>query len=297
MNSKDRKIVIISIVVSIFLHLAILILLQEKYLFGSTVVQQPEPPKPLELVFEQPQPPQEQQQPERFYELVENPNASGEKPDAAGMLSTEASRSSAPKITDQNLHAIPGSETENTRRQQSAEQAQQSPEVLNAIQNAMLAYRSSHSFTRSALTGQEEKPPEKTKSEDTKGETQKTPPGFRADLVGDFALSTYSWEWAPYWLAFKRKLNRVWFAPPAYYQLGLIHGYTIVRFKVSRDGQLFDFRVLRHVGHESLKESSINAIRASFPFMPLPDNFPDNYLEVTIKMVYPDLRQYNAANN
>ena len=92
-------------------------------------------------------------------------------------------------------------------------------------------------------------------------------------------------------LAFQKKLKRHWFAPPIYSKLGLVHGYTIVQFRIGRDGQLEELKVLRQVGHHSLQESSVNAIRSTFPFRPLPPDFPDPYLVVVLKMIYPDLRQ------
>ena len=92
---------------------------------------------------------------------------------------------------------------------------------------------------------------------------------------------------------FLKKLKRVWFAPPAYYQLGLIHGYTIVQFSITRDGQLKDLKVVRHTGHVSLEESSVNAVQSTFPFLPLPKNFPDPELKIKLKMIYPDLRAYS----
>jgi TonB family protein len=92
-------------------------------------------------------------------------------------------------------------------------------------------------------------------------------------------------------------LNRVWYAPPAYYELGLIYGHTILRFKISRAGDISDLEVLRQVGHASLEQSSVSAIQAVFPFLPLPNNFPDEYLEVTVKMIYPNLREYNLSQS
>jgi hypothetical protein len=115
---------------------------------------------------------------------------------------------------------------------------------------------------------------------------------FSADLLGDdISLSTYAWKWAPYINAFKRKLYTVWFTPAAYHRLGLIDGYTVIQFSISRDGQLVDYKVLEHTGHESLEKSSVNAITAVFPFKPLPVNFPEEYLTITARMIYPNLRQ------
>ncbi len=296
-NSRNR-IIYITILLSILLHVAGLLLLNREYLLGSEKLQKEAEAEPLELVFEQPPQKAQEQVPEKFYELVENPNATEKKPEATDMLSTQSSESQAPSIQPGQLRAVPGAETEENRKSETAqEESQPQPEVQKAVENALLAYRQNRSFDRQALTRKSQESEEKpeSESEEPRGEMQRRPEGFDADLVGDFALSTYAWEWAPYWLAFKRKLNRVWFAPPAYYQLGLIHGHTICRIKVARDGHLVDLKVLRHVGHESLEQSSVNALKSVFPFKPLPKDFPDEYLEISIKMIYPDLRQASQA--
>jgi outer membrane biosynthesis protein TonB len=299
-EKKERRIIYISVIVSLFLHIFTLIILNYRDLWSSSIAEQPQETEPLELIFEQPQQLPEPQIPDQFYELVENPNATGDRPEISGRLSTESSLAQAPQITPNELHAIPGEETEKENAAETSEKSPTDPKVKEAIQDALLAYKENLSFDRSALTGKkEERRSEKEnpaeESSKTIGETDEVPSGFNADLVGDFALNTYSWNWAPYWLAFKRKLMRVWYAPPAYYQLGLIHGHTIVRFKVRRDGNMYDFQVLRHVGHSSLEESSVIALQACFPFKPLPNDFPEEYLEVTIKMVYPNLRELMQA--
>ena len=300
MDWAEKKVVYISILTSILLHLIFFILFFELNLFAFAEVKQPETPKPLEFVFEQP-PPQakgEDKVPEKFYEIVENPNATEDKPDNSNMLSTAFSRSRAPEKLPGQLHAVPGSPDENKQKEQVKTDEQPQPDILNAPDKNLLAFNENRSFDRSALTGKrQEQKPEVETSQNTPGENPNRPRGFDADLVGDFALSTYQWDWAPYWLAFKRKLNRVWFAPPAYYELGLIYGHTILRFKITRDGRMYDLEVLRQVGHASLEQSSVSAIQAVFPFLPLPKDFPDDYLEVTVKMIYPNLRELSASAN
>ncbi len=297
MNSKDRKIIYVSVLASILLHVVILILINLESLFGAAETVQPETPEPLELVFEQPQTEKKENLPEKFYELVENPNANTENPEASDMLSTKSSQSQAPVIQPGQLRAVPGEYTkENKQSEKREKQTEPSSEVEKAVKDALLAYRENRSFNRKLLSEEKEKSQETEKdAEQQFGESKQRPEGFDADLVGDFALSTYEWEWAPYWLAFKRKLNRIWYAPPAYYRLGLIHGHTISRIKISRDGRLVDLEVLRHVGHESLQQSSVSALDGVFPFQPLPDHFPEDHLEITIKMIYPDLRQYTKS--
>jgi outer membrane biosynthesis protein TonB len=296
MNWKERKTIYIALIVSVLLHLLGMILITNDDLFAFSRTEPTETPEPLELVFERPQP--EQQLPEKFYEIVENPNASGDVPTETDRLSTQSSISQAPVIIPGQIREVPGSETEENKRTATQQPSEETREKLKqALEKSILAYKENRTFSRSALTGEMSTQEKREVSEQAsnRGETLNRPEGFDADLVGDFALSTYEWEWAPYWLAFKRKLNRVWYAPPAYYELGLIHGHTILRFKISRGGQISELAVLRQVGHSSLELSSVNAIEAVFPFLPLPKNFPDEFLEVTVKMIYPNLREYSRA--
>ena len=113
---------------------------------------------------------------------------------------------------------------------------------------------------------------------------------FSADQLGDISLSTYAWEWAPYINALKRKLYMVWFTPAAYHRLGLIYGQTVIEFSISKEGKLLYYKVHDHQGHESLEKSSVNAITAVFPFKKLPNNFPEDNLTITARLIYPKLR-------
>ena len=297
MNWKERKTIYIALIVSVLLHLIGLILITNDNLFAFSKTEPPEPPEPLELVFEQPQQP-EQQLPEKFYEIVENPNASGDEPTQSDRLSTQSSISQAPVIMPGQIREVPGSETEQKNRAASQQPTEEMQERLQqALEKSILAYKENRTFSRSALTGEMMTQEERETSEQpaNRGETMHRPDGFNADMVGDFALSSYEWEWAPWWLAFKRKLYRVWYVPAAYSELGLIHGHTILSFKISRNGEITELKVLRQVGHSSLETSSVNAVEAVFPFLPLPKEFPDEYLEVALKLIYPNLREYSRA--
>ena len=318
MEESDKKGLYITLFISIVLHLVGLALLSGFNLLAFSSKNTPEATQPLELVFDQPEPAaniplnvpagvpldNEAGIPQKFYEIVENPNASGEQPTEADMLSTMASRSQAPVIMPGQIRTVPGSENgseaspqksgQEGEEEQEAETSEKTPQELDG---SLLTYQGNQLFSRSALSGK--KGPFDPDQSESGGENRKGsgsgPAGFDADMVGDFALSTYEWEWAPYWLAFQRKLHRVWYAPAAYYELGIIYGYTILRFRISRDGNISDLAVLQQIGHSSLQQSSVSAIEAVFPFQPLPANFPDPYLEVTVKMIYPNLREYNAS--
>ena len=109
---------------------------------------------------------------------------------------------------------------------------------------------------------------------------------FNVDEIGGLSFNTYEWNYAPYMLAMKRKVERNIFPPPAFTHMGLIDGETIIRFKVYPNGEMKDLEVLQYRGHKSLMETSVQAIKNSNPFNPLPADFPENYLEVTGHFTY-----------
>lgn len=293
MSSQDRKKFAAALVLSIFLHAAILLMFKYDFLFSSPSPESAAPDEqPLTLVFQKPVEESKPTPPpaDKFYELMENPNANKAEPQVSNILSTESSLAASPEVVTPSQTPVPKSELKkNPARQQEEPTA---PVEEHQGTQPILAYKPGKQFSRDLLAPPSARQGNEHDSEENQGQSEVVQKDWEAELVGDFALSTYAWNWAPYWLAFKRKLMRNWFAPPAYYRLGLIYGYTIVRFRVMRDGQMVDFRVLQHVGHHSLEESSVSAIKSSFPFKPLPEDFPDPYLEVTIKMMYPNLREY-----
>lgn len=109
---------------------------------------------------------------------------------------------------------------------------------------------------------------------------------FSAEDLGGFSFNTYAWDFAPYMLEMKRKVERNIFPPPAFTYMGLISGETLVRFKVMPNGEVTDLNVLGHKGHEALTETSVKAILNSSRFRELPADFPEDFLEVTAKFTY-----------
>lgn len=107
-----------------------------------------------------------------------------------------------------------------------------------------------------------------------------------ADVLGGISLSTYEWEYAPYILYMKRRLREHWYPPAAYYRMGALSGEVLIQIVLRRDGTLQEVKVLANKGHESLIEPCLNAVRASDPFKPLPDHFPDARLELNWTFIY-----------
>lgn len=109
---------------------------------------------------------------------------------------------------------------------------------------------------------------------------------FSVDDMGGFAFNTYNWNWAPYLLYLKKRIQQHIFPPPAFTQMGIINGRTVLRFLIAQDGTLLDLKILNYTGHASLMETSVNAINGSAPFRSLPADFPEDKLEVTGTFVY-----------
>lgn len=108
----------------------------------------------------------------------------------------------------------------------------------------------------------------------------------RAPDMGGLSFNTYDWDFAPYMLTLKKKVEGNIFPPPAFTRLGLISGETLLRFKIYPNGELRDLEILDYQGHKTLMETSVRAIEVSAPFMKLPADFPEKYLEVTAKFSY-----------
>ncbi|HLA40707.1 MAG TPA: hypothetical protein VJ417_11960 [Candidatus Glassbacteria bacterium] len=107
----------------------------------------------------------------------------------------------------------------------------------------------------------------------------------RSAVGSNFDLSTYAWNWAPYLKELKRRIENNIYPPPAFY-MGLIHGRTFLRFRIQQDGTMTNFELITYTGHESLMNTSVHSINASSPFLPLPSDFPENYLEITVGFFY-----------
>ncbi len=104
--------------------------------------------------------------------------------------------------------------------------------------------------------------------------------------VGGISINTTAWDFAPYLLDLKRRIKQHWIPPLAFTALGAIHGYTRIHFRVYPDGSMQALEVIETRGHEALHRASGNAIRGAAPFRALPDDFPEEYLDVIFGFYY-----------
>lgn len=110
--------------------------------------------------------------------------------------------------------------------------------------------------------------------------------GANVNIDGDFTLSTYEWNFAPWMRRFANDLHRAWIAPYAY-RLGVIDGYTRIRLVVERDGRPSHLEIVDRQGHDSLHTASSAALRAFAPYAPLPPDFPEDHLVILLGLHYP----------
>ena len=279
---EEKRIYFWTILFSLLIHAVFLLIFTQDMLIIDLSPEEKDLPEEVTVVFPENKP----------KSIVENINENNEIPEVSDLLS------------DFNSIARSKQLLENIRNQPMSEGNIPFPNLTRPyLQNNFKTQFQTKKFTKEALIGkqasndmirnqkdQNQKSMQANQSTTNNIYSQKQ---FSADQLGDITLSTYAWEWAPYINDLKRKLYTVWFTPAAYHRLGLIHGYTVIEFSISRDGKLNGYKVHEHNGHESLQISSVNAINASFPFKPLPANFPEENLIITAKLIYPNLRRSN----
>lgn len=291
-NKMDRtkRLYIITAVFSLLFHLLFLFVVNFDYLLIDFDDESEPMPEEVTIIFPENKP---EPAPKR---IVENINETEEIPDRSDLLSDRNSRAANPEMNEfRGEQPLSQGNTpfENlTNPNQSASHSQFLPSKKfskEALRKSNTGEGEERFFK---LPDEEQARAQQQAMQDQQSTNniydQKT---FSADQLGNLTLSTYAWEWAPYINSMKRKLMLVWFAPAAYYRLGLIHGHTDIRFTISREGKLLNYDVLNHTGHESLQQSSVNAITAIFPFKPLPQGFPEETLTITARLIYPNLRE------
>jgi hypothetical protein len=104
---------------------------------------------------------------------------------------------------------------------------------------------------------------------------------------GDYSFSTKAWDYEPYWIYMRERLYANWHPPAAYKDYGIIQGgWTQVRAVLDRRGRLRSARIVGEEGHASLHPASFAAMTGAAPFRPLPPDFPEDSLVVTVRFIY-----------
>lgn len=176
--------------------------------------------------------------------------------------------------SDRSQQALSGSESE-------SDAGESAPEVEDQRKQTS-QIRPAREFTRESITGEESRPVATVQPQTLRYKQQTT----GTPEIGSFSFNTYAWDFAPYLLALRDKIQRNIFPPPAFTKMGIISGETIVRFRIYPGGEVSNVEVLDYRGHRSLMLTSVNAVKFAAPFRPLPEDFPEEYLEVTGRFSY-----------
>ena len=319
-NQPNRKPLYFALIFSLLVHVVFFWLLFSQNLLAY-ILRKPEvlpETAPIVLELEQPQQPEQpvqqppqpeekqaaaedqQQLPEKYFRLEENPNANEQTPEDADILAAQSSVSASPKELDVQNEAIkpPVENPEPTIKELENKEDQSAiPDkgLTFEEKNGDVIYYQSREFARHLLTNEPEQQKE-TQIDLSQSSSKDVPPelkDFKGDLIGDVALSTYEWPWAPWVLQLKYAFYQHLFVPRAY-SMGLIEGYTEVYLKIRRDGTLAEHRLIQTAGHNTLKESTLNAFLSSAPWKALPEEFPDEFLELRVRVIYPNLKDFFA---
>jgi outer membrane biosynthesis protein TonB len=281
MNNR-RRFLVYAFILSVLFHMVLLIWINWNRWWDMILAQAAEE-IPEEMVITFPE-----NRPEEPREVVENINENEEVPEETNLLSERNSRARNPERSDQTgdkPRSEGSSPFSNLSRPSGEQRTFRAP--------------GARKFSSDALTGKQVDELERTNQQDRQQQSEAQAEAgtgqmleqkdFSVEELGSLSLSTYQWPYAPYINALREKLYRVWNVPPAFY-MGLISGQSIVMFEISREGNLKQIKLIDHRGHESLEIASMESIKALFPFLPLPESFPDETLIITAKLHYPNLK-------
>jgi TonB family protein len=89
------------------------------------------------------------------------------------------------------------------------------------------------------------------------------------------------------WLRrFKAQVYRNWLIP---YAAMALHGHTVLRFTIHRDGSITDLIVLQPSTVDAFTKAAFNAIKGSNPTVPLPPEYPDESMVMTVIFYYNEM--------
>lgn len=295
MNSKSYR---IAVIVSLLVHLVMLAVwsaVTDLSLFSvnETQIKLDEPPLVFELeeqrrrreVIETPEDARIEEL-QKNAELASDKNASARNSETNSQLplGDPFSRGDVEFRELPNNPMPPGEQGVKAREKNSNQKESEKSDSKPEESGDVYASQQYEKFSREYLT--------KQKTVTTPGAQEQLPrprydnPDTRALEKGAISFNTYEWDFAPYMIALKKKVERNIFPPPAFTYMGIISGETLLRFKIFPNGELRDLTLLSFDGHETLMQTSMRAIEISAPFLPLPMDFPEAYLEVTAKFHY-----------
>ena len=109
----------------------------------------------------------------------------------------------------------------------------------------------------------------------------------KRDDVGDFGPSfqfdTKGVDFGPWLKRFRAQVYKNWLIP---YAAMSLHGHTVVRFTIHRDGAITDITILQPFTVDAFNKGAFNALKSSDPTAPLPPDYPDEQMVMTVIFYY-----------
>jgi len=290
-NTKRRwayqKILLLALILSIILNIGLLFMMRRALTFTPIAIQRPRiaPYKENRSTWsftlaETPESARRAQPPEQANH-VSDKNAVAQNAEAPENLPLGGPFANG---VSREADTAPSPELQSGKMENAASQKTSEDLVSSRIEAVRPTNGAPSNFRREFLTGETENNPAWPYASLYKPGRQNL--DSRAPDLGSFSLNTYAWDYAPYLLWLRERVQRNIYPPPAFTQMGIISGRTVLRFRITRDGALQNLALLGYAGHKSLMETSLRAIQASAPFRNLPRDFPEEYLEVTAQFEY-----------
>jgi len=281
---------VVAALVTLFLHVAVVVLAHLTSPFEPGAAASPPEPEPIQVVFAKPD------QPRNFTELPEDrADEAPERPDALSNVTSRA-RDDVPGGSD-DLARLEGlSEAPAVRLDEGVPEAVQPPEEQVPREEPRElpedgSVAPAAPSLRERVLSREADPRLRPYGVTDVPQMAMRSPNSNATLTGDISLNTTAWDFAPWMQRFRRAVWERW-NPPIAYQMGMIDGWVATRVRIAPSGELLALDVLgENIDHTSLREAVIYALESPAPYRPLPADFPEEELVLTIKFVYPALRR------
>jgi len=119
----------------------------------------------------------------------------------------------------------------------------------------------------------------------TQGETLQNLQG-NSDFGPSFQFDAKGVDFGSWLRRFKAQVYRNWLIP---YAAMALHGHTVLRFTIHRDGSITELIVLQPSTVDAFTKAAFNAIKGSNPTVPLPQEYPDESMVMTVIFYYNEM--------
>ena len=116
----------------------------------------------------------------------------------------------------------------------------------------------------------------------SQGETLQNLQG-NGDFGPSFQFDTKGVDFGSWLRRFRAQVYTNWMIP---YAAMALHGHTVLRFTIHRDGTITDLMILQPSTVDAFTKAAFNAIKASNPTVPLPQEYPDEKMVMTVIFYY-----------